>query len=620
VLITSRFLLAALHLDSLMGKTTESEVRTALKNLPTGSSAYDQAYEDVMKRITAQDVDGKRLAKHALSWITCARRPLTTAELQHAIAIKPGEFHFDIGNQADVEDIVSVCAGLVTVDEKSNIIRLVHYTTQEYFERNRSHWFPNAENNITTICITYLSFDVFQSGFCHTNDEFEARVRSNRFFDYAAKQWGYHARRLSNLNVELGQAAMAFLKSEAKVDAAIQGCMANKEHSFKETYSQQVPRQMTGLHLLAWFGVDLILKMMLDEGELRTFVNSKDSISRTPLWLAASKGYASVVMCLLAIDNIDIDSQDAFSRTPLFEAVKNGDATVVKLLLETGKTDYNWKDLSDKTPLYVAAQKGYETVVRLLLHIDKVDVDSKGGYGQTPLYVACAEGHETIVKLLLETGMVDINAKDGSGRSSLSVASENGNKIVVQMLLDSSKVDIDSKDESDQTPLWLAVKYGNEAVVKLLLDTGKVNVDSKDIYGQTPLSLAAATGNKTIVRLLLDTSKTDIDSKNSQGQTPLSLAAANGNVVVVKMLLATSKADVNTKDMYDQTPLSLATTNGNVAVIEFLLGTGKVDVNTKDICGQTPLEIAAAIGDTSVVKLLRETDKTEIDTENEESD
>ena len=31
--------------------------------------------------------------------------------------------------------LVSVCAGLVTIDRESNIIRLVHYTTEEFFER-----------------------------------------------------------------------------------------------------------------------------------------------------------------------------------------------------------------------------------------------------------------------------------------------------------------------------------------------------------------------------------------------------------------------------------------------------------------------------------------------------
>jgi hypothetical protein len=46
------------------------------------------------------------------------------------------------------EDMVSVCAGLVTVDEESNIIRLAHYTTQEYFNQTREKWFLNIDTNL----------------------------------------------------------------------------------------------------------------------------------------------------------------------------------------------------------------------------------------------------------------------------------------------------------------------------------------------------------------------------------------------------------------------------------------------------------------------------------------
>jgi hypothetical protein len=43
----------------------------------------------------------------------------------------------DEENLPEIEDMVSVCAGLVTVYEESNIVRLIYYTTQEYFERTQ---------------------------------------------------------------------------------------------------------------------------------------------------------------------------------------------------------------------------------------------------------------------------------------------------------------------------------------------------------------------------------------------------------------------------------------------------------------------------------------------------
>jgi hypothetical protein len=91
-----------------------------------------------MERIEGQVKDQKELAKQVLSWIAYAKRPLTTLELQHALAIVVGESELDEDNLPEIEDMVSACAGLVTIDKESDIIRLIHYTTQEYFERTQT--------------------------------------------------------------------------------------------------------------------------------------------------------------------------------------------------------------------------------------------------------------------------------------------------------------------------------------------------------------------------------------------------------------------------------------------------------------------------------------------------
>jgi len=69
--------------------------------------------------------------------------------------------------------MISVCAGLVTVTKESNIIRLVHYTTQEYFERTKKTLlFKSGERDHDNLCYV-LSFNVFSSGYCQTDNEFE---------------------------------------------------------------------------------------------------------------------------------------------------------------------------------------------------------------------------------------------------------------------------------------------------------------------------------------------------------------------------------------------------------------------------------------------------------------
>jgi hypothetical protein len=325
-----------------MGKTTEDGIRSALERLPTGSEAYDQAYKDAMKRIEEQDTDGEKLAKQVLLWIVCARRPLITGELQHALAVKIGESEFNAKRQPDIEDMVSVCAGLVTVDEESNIIRLVHYTTQEYFERTWTSWFPNAQTDITTICVTYLSFCVFESGFCQTDAKFKERLRLNQLYDYAAHNWGHHARVAS---ADVRQLILDLLESEAKVSSSSQAMMVSG-------YSKGVPTQMTGLHLAAYFGLSEAMIALLKRGHEP---DSKDSYDQTPLSLAE--------------DGVDLNSKDRNDRTPLSYAAENGHEAVVKLLLAEDGVDLNSKDGYDKTPLSHAARNGHEAVVKLLSFI-----------------------------------------------------------------------------------------------------------------------------------------------------------------------------------------------------------------------------------------------------------
>ena len=225
--------------------------------------------------------------------------------------------------------MVSVCAGLVTVDEDSNIIRLVHYTTQEYFERTQTVWFPNAESNITTTCVTYLSFSTFKSGFCQTDAEFEERLQLNQLYNYAAHNWGNHAHKA----LTLCQQVIGFLESELKTEAASQALLAIKRYLGHSRYSQEVPRQMTGPHLAAYFGLKEAMVTLLENGH---DLNSKDSNGRTPLSWAAGNGREAVVKLLLEKGTELENKNKEYGQTPLSWAAENGHEAVVKLLLEKG--------------------------------------------------------------------------------------------------------------------------------------------------------------------------------------------------------------------------------------------------------------------------------------------
>src|SRR5271154_2141224 len=94
-------------------------VRNALKDfqkqkLGSGEDKKIQvlayAYEQTMERINGQKPGLKELAKQVLSWITCAKRPLTTLELQHALGVEVGESELDEENLPELKNMVSVYA------------------------------------------------------------------------------------------------------------------------------------------------------------------------------------------------------------------------------------------------------------------------------------------------------------------------------------------------------------------------------------------------------------------------------------------------------------------------------------------------------------------------------
>ena len=51
-----------------------------------------------------------------ISWITLARRPLTREELQTFLAVETGKTELDEENKPQEQEMISVCEGLVEVD------------------------------------------------------------------------------------------------------------------------------------------------------------------------------------------------------------------------------------------------------------------------------------------------------------------------------------------------------------------------------------------------------------------------------------------------------------------------------------------------------------------------
>ncbi|KZL79970.1 ankyrin repeat protein [Colletotrichum incanum] len=436
--------------SSLIGKRSAKAVKSALAKLSTGSDAYDIAYDKAMERIEGQLKDQERLAKDALSWIVCSRAPLSTFELQEALAIERGATELGEENISEIEDINSACAGLVTVDEESHVIRLVHYTTQEYFERTKIRWLPEAEAFVTVSCVNYLSFKDFSSGPCNDYKELRKRLEKQPA--------------LPICGTKLGTSCPSNIASnQTNLSASFEVLWNTKlrERGGKPEWYEIRPTNLSGLHLEAHFGIEEYFEIAMKE--IPRDLNKP-------------------------IPKFDISAQDSLGQTPVFYAASSNFEDLTKVLLEHKPVNFNKK----KTTMAI-------TRWLIATYIDKINTDPKDKYGQTPLLYAAKHGHEAIFRCLLDTGKVDVNSRNIHGRTPLLYATEMGHNAIARCLLETGKVNVNVRNVFGRTPLSYAAEKGHEAIVECLLETRKIDVNSKDSSGRTPLLYAAHQGHESLL-------------------------------------------------------------------------------------------------------------------------
>ncbi|WJG34361.1 uncharacterized protein FOBCDRAFT_194101 [Fusarium oxysporum Fo47] len=550
--VDGMFLLAQLHFQSVSTKKTLKKIKHALNNLSSGPKAYDIAYKKAMERIGGQDQDSKELATQVLSWITCAKRVFTTLELQHALAVEERDVELNKENLPQIDDMVSVCSGLVKVDVKSGIIRLVHYTTQEYLDRTRDEWFPIAESEITMACITYLSFDVFKAGFCRSAEEYTDRLTWNPFYDYAYRNWGHHALMAS---MDGDQVIIDFLESPAKLSASVQAIMLSEPN--ESGHIADISHMATEVPTAAYFGLSKTILALLENGHI---ADPKSFGWCTPLSYAARYGHEEVVKLLISRDDVDPNSKEMiYSETPLSWAAKNGHAAIVKLLLDKQGIFADHKDLQKRTPLLLAAKSGHAAVVRLLLSRQDVDPNSTAWGRRTPLSWAANKGHAAVVKLLLDKKGVLADYADERNRTPLSFAAENGHEAVVRLLLAMDTVDANRKGSYCKlTPLDYAVCGGYETVVKLLLTKTRVT------WGGSLLGSAAIKGHERVLMLLVNSSA--IPDRQGKDQNATVQATGKQDEHFSSSCLVQASSEI--------TALHWAAENGQLTLVETLLQNG----------------------------------------------
>ncbi|KAL8949471.1 MAG: hypothetical protein Q9222_004419 [Ikaeria aurantiellina] len=543
------FLLAYLQIGTICGQLNAKAVRRIMKSLPQG---VFETYQDALKRIEDQSEEECQLAKKALSYIFCARRPLRLNELRHALATEPEDTEIDDSALLEPEILLNISAGLIRVDENSQIVSLIHHTLQEYLESNRGRLVPDVEIDFAKACVTYLSFDVFSNGPCQDADALDRRLEEYQFLDYAARNWGFH---LPNSQTWL-DLVLPYLEDEQKLASSTQVMYLAPPRS--KDWHSRFPKDFSPLHMLSYFGQDEMFAHFLDEG-------------------------------------IDINGQDTYGGTCLHVAAQNGHVAAIRRLIEHGaKVDL----LNNKgqSALHPAARHGHEKVIDTLL-AHGADVSSKDDEGWRALDWAVVDGYHDVVKVLLRHG---VDHEDNGRNKALILASEEGHEITVQMLLDHG-ANADYRDYLGSTALDFAAPIGHEATVRVLLQHG-ARTDLKDVQDNTVLHWG--TPYEPIVRLLLERGAA-ANAQNNRGQTALSWVARDAPMACAELLLAHG-ADVNIPDIHGCTAVHGAALKGREDMLRLLLEHGG-DPNVKDKDGWTPLYSALVLKEhDGAVQFLRE--------------
>lgn len=212
---------------------------------------------------------------------------------------------------------------------------------------------------------------------------------------------------------------------------------------------------------------------------------------KTALHLAAERGHAAVVECLLAWD-ADINLWDAQGATPLSRAAQHQHAAVLQQLAKhvASKMDSSafphqaaaWQKIWG--PLHKAAEAGDCVVIQALLDAG-VPVEFPGSLarddgavssGVTSLMVAAhTMGHVAAARLLLARGAV-AGAQDSRGLTPVRWAVDKkpgpcmSGRIAVLDMLVAAGAPIDAVTPlSSCTALVYAIDYGNDCLVQHLL-------------------------------------------------------------------------------------------------------------------------------------------------------
>ncbi|KAF2785832.1 hypothetical protein K505DRAFT_330763, partial [Melanomma pulvis-pyrius CBS 109.77] len=437
------FLWVNLQLDSLcqVSKVRKDQVmEAALESLP-----HDliDTYVRILDRIEQQHPSMRDLAFNCLAWTIYAQRPLSTWELQYALAINsnctaqsqepacaplPRPFSArGLGVERDLQIdspqvILEACGNLL--EEGYRAIRPIHYTVQEFLTtsvqglsqqtiRGQLLDLPSVHERLSLACLAYIQLTAFNKPAQDVRSLFR-RIIYNDLAGYACQSFDYHISNCKKPSVNLlNQLETLFQQESTYLSAILQIKLLRDSYGF-DAISERFNRMdfmvtpSTIVYSTSLYNIPTIRQRWIDQMP-PTFA----------LHLAASAGLTNAVIRLLEA-GCDVNERDGMDSTALYYACFNSDYGIIQMLIDKD-AEINAQGGYYGNALQVASYGGHEQVVKMLL-IKDADVNAQGGYYSNALQAASYRGHEQVVKMLLIKD-ADVNAQGGYYGNALQAAS-----------------------------------------------------------------------------------------------------------------------------------------------------------------------------------------------------
>ncbi|KAK6964694.1 ANK-REP-region domain-containing protein, partial [Favolaschia claudopus] len=568
--VRGMFLLANLRMDYLGDQPTVASLQKALKTLP---STLVAAHEVTMARINAQAEGFQMLAQKTLMWVSHALRPLSVAELCQIVAVEPGDTSLNPDKVSHIETILAACVGLVTVDRELSIVRVVHYTAQDWLESQ----FPDGHKEIALTCFQYMEFPEF--------DDLQGLDKQKYSFAVYAQYCIEHTR-MTNWQMGLiSQVALFARKAYLWIRLWRSLHWAERIPFWIHGPWPEAKEDFHTLILAAAGNLQSVNEHLLTEGQLDT------RHYKCALSLAAYAGHSEIVKVLLNLDVVN-------AGWGMHPAVQGEQTEIVKILLDAG-ADVNMVAGTYGTALQAAVHRESVPILKMLLDAG-ADLNTVAGTYGTVLQAATYRESEPIVKMLLDA-RADVNMVAGTYGTALQAAVHRESEPIVETLLEAG-ADMNTVAGTYGTALQAAVHRESERILKMPLEAGADVNTVAGTYG-TALQSAVYRESEPMVKMLLDAGA-DVNMVAGTYGTALQSAAYWKFDRIVKMLLGNG-ADVNIVGGKYGTALQAAVHRESVPILKMLLDAG-ADLNTVAGTYGTALQAAVHIESEHILKMLLE--------------